>query len=82
MKLMLHVTLEIHGRAIAYKIFYNLDEKKYFLKPDGLSFNLPRFQIWKSKGRWHFEGLEDKAVQEQAIAIMEHVVEATVKPAM
>ena len=82
MKLMLHVTLEIHGRAIRYKVFYNLDENKYFIKPDGLSFNLPRFQIWRSKGRWHFEGLDDKAVQVQAINIIETLVEASVKTSM
>ena len=80
MKLMLYTTLEVQGRAIAYKIFYNLDENKYFIKPDGLSFNLPRFQIWRNKRRWYFEGLEDKAVQEQAIEVMENFVEAVARP--
>ena len=82
MELMLYTTLEVRGTAVAYKIYYNLDEHKHFFKPAGLSFYLPRFQVWKKNGQYYFEGLDDKAVQEQAIADMENMFAMKAKALM
>lgn len=80
MQLLLYTTLHVKGQATAYKIYFHQYEKKYFFKPDRLSLNHPSFHIWRFRGHWFFDGLDDNEVKEQAIEDIQNIQELKSKP--
>ncbi|RYY90814.1 MAG: hypothetical protein EOO15_00965 [Chitinophagaceae bacterium] len=68
MELLSYITLQFDGQQIAYKLYFNPSDRKYYFRPDAVITLYPSYVVARSENSWIVEGGVSAGVQQQLLS--------------